>query len=100
MLNKLEKSEIFVEVVENNTRKFNLVQFRITNPTDKISFFIYLDLLSTETGKSLIPVLWSDNYISLLPGESKNISASIPPGSNNLSFICKGWNIKEEKIYL
>ncbi|MFL6350510.1 MAG: glycosyl hydrolase 2 galactose-binding domain-containing protein [Bryobacteraceae bacterium] len=34
----------------------------------------------TDLGQEVLPVFWSDNYISLLPGESRTLTATFEPG--------------------
>ncbi len=51
----------------------------ITNTSKKISFFNELKVVDEKTGDRLFkPVFWSDNYVSLLPGEQKIIKATVP----------------------
>ena len=50
----------------------------MSNPSDKIAFFVELKVLGEESGRLAAPVLWSDNYVSLLPGERLEIHGSIP----------------------
>ena len=68
----------------------------IENPTDNIAFFIHLKVTRGPHGKDVLPIFWSDNYFSLLPGESievnatfaaKNLNGAIP------TLEVEGWNI-------
>ncbi|HCT30754.1 MAG TPA: glycoside hydrolase family 2 [Bacteroidales bacterium] len=52
-----------------------IVSVSLKNNSSKIAFFIELALKGDKTGKTILPVFWDDNYISLLPGESRTISA-------------------------
>jgi exo-1,4-beta-D-glucosaminidase len=47
----------------------------LENPGKNIAFFIRLKLDRTKGGDEILPVLWQDNYISLLPGEKRTITA-------------------------
>ena len=49
------------------------------NPGQKLAFFVELRVVSDKTGRSILPILWDDNYISLLPGETKQLSARFSP---------------------
>jgi hypothetical protein len=43
-----------------------------------------------KDGKLVVPVHYSDNYLNLLPGESKSvIIEDLPPGA---TLSVKGWN--------
>ncbi|HVR62713.1 MAG TPA: glucose-6-phosphate dehydrogenase, partial [Polyangia bacterium] len=46
----------------------------ISNPSDRLAFFVQLRLCDAE-GQDVLPILWSDNYVSLLPGESVALHA-------------------------
>ena len=49
------------------------MKLTVTNPSDKLAFFIELMATKKSDGSSILPVIWSDNYISLPPGENKTI---------------------------
>ncbi|MGC1461495.1 MAG: sugar-binding domain-containing protein [Terracidiphilus sp.] len=52
-----------------------------------------------KTGEKVSPVLWSDNYVELLPGESLTLSASLPAKMNGTpQFRITGWNIAEKTM--
>lgn len=51
------------------------VILEVTNPTNTIAFFTFFDLVDSETDMPILPVYWSDNYITLLAGESRTYEA-------------------------
>lgn len=57
----------------------------LTNPTDKIAFFIEMRLTDKKTGETILPVFWSDNYVSLLPNETKVYDARINIGGMKMA---------------
>ena len=67
--------------------------------TNPVAFFNRIALLNKETGGRLLPVFFSDNYVSILPGETKVVEASYPQQftSSKMSVQLYGWNV-EEKI--
>jgi exo-1,4-beta-D-glucosaminidase len=70
----------------------------IRNPSKDLAFFIRLKLDKAPTREEILPVLWEDNYVSLLPGESREISAQYSvrdsgPGTPMLEI--KGWNVHQ-----
>lgn len=72
------------------------VYVSIKNPTDKIAFFIELNVINEQSGRSVLPIFWEDNYISLLPGETKTISGRFfiaDSGRGKPMFIYSGWNL-------
>jgi len=78
------------------------VHVTIKNPTDSdaIAFFIELQVKGKTSGRTILPVFWDDNYVSLLPGETKKISAHFSKddldGEEPL-FDFSGWNVKSSE---
>lgn len=57
-----------------------IVDVTLSNDTDKLSFFNYLEL---EGAEGVIPaVQWSDNFVSVFPGESVTVTATCPLSSS------------------
>jgi mannosylglycoprotein endo-beta-mannosidase len=48
----------------------------------------------------LLPVFYSDNYVSVLPGEHKTITLNYDAGKikNTPVVSVSGWNLKEQTI--
>src|ERR1019366_8690935 len=42
---------------------------------DHLAFQIHLSIVEEKSGEEILPVLWEDNYFSLMPGESREIAA-------------------------
>jgi len=72
----------------------------LSNPTDKLAFFVRVRLLEeSET----LRTGYSDNYVSLLPGESKTVSVTVQstmPESipSRLRFEVSGWNVPAQNV--
>ena len=69
----------------------------LENPTDKLAFFIHLAVTRGPGGEEVLPVFWDDNYFSLLPGESRQVSATFAAddlGEAELVLQVGGWNAK------
>ena len=73
------------------------IEVTLENTSDKIAFFIELNLIDESTKRSLLPVFWDDNYVSLLPHSRKIVKGSykIKPGIGKPELIIKGWNISQ-----
>jgi len=73
----------------------------ISNPGNSLAFMVRLQILAGKDGEEILPVLWDDNYFSLLPGEKREVTASYRlPGTSgaNPSLVVSGWNIKREVV--
>jgi exo-1,4-beta-D-glucosaminidase len=67
----------------------------VRNPSNHLAFFLRLKLHKGANGEEILPILWHDNYFSLLPGESHEITATYRPkllGSARPVVSVKGWN--------
>lgn len=96
-LNKLPEVNIEVEYSIQNTGEAQEILTTLKNPTDKIAFCIELNLVNQETEESLLPVFWSDNYVSLLPGETKHLIARLMNAKITPALKFQGWNINLQK---
>ncbi|GAB3168715.1 glycosyl hydrolase 2 galactose-binding domain-containing protein [Telluribacter humicola] len=74
------------------------VTVTLKNPTDKVAFFLELELAQGVDGPAVLPVYWSDNYVSLLPGESKALTVRCSGkniGQNDPYVRVKGYNLQK-----
>lgn len=71
-------------------------QARTPVAENPIAFFNRISLVNTETGKGILPILYSDNYISLLPSGEKIITISYTPSVHDPEAVeVAGWNMEE-----
>jgi hypothetical protein len=59
-----------------------------------------LTLVDPSTGLRILPAYYSDNYVSLLPGETRTISIAYPQAAAHgpVSVGLRGWNIPSTSI--
>ncbi|HEY2509275.1 MAG TPA: glycoside hydrolase family 2 protein [Polyangiaceae bacterium] len=70
----------------------------LANTSSKVAFFVRLKLARRAAPESeqVLPVLWSDNYVSLLPGEKREIVARYKTDAlrgSPASVEVRGWNV-------
>lgn len=68
----------------------------IANPTSNLAFFVHLRLTKGQDGDDVLPVFWQDNYVSLLPGEKREITAAFGSealGGAQPTVEVTGWNV-------
>jgi len=53
------------------------ITVNLKNEGNSFSFFNRLKLCSGKTGDEVLPVFWSDNFVTLFPGETKKIIAIV-----------------------
>ena len=69
----------------------------IENPSKSVAFFVRLKVDKGKGGEEVLPVVWQDNYVTLLPGEKREINAvyrSADLGSAKAEVEVKGWNVE------
>jgi exo-1,4-beta-D-glucosaminidase len=69
----------------------------IENPSKSLAFFVRLKVDKGSKGEEILPVVWEDNYISLLPGEKREISATYREselGAAKPTVEVSGWNVQ------
>ena len=63
----------------------------LTNTSEVIAY--QLILKAKDASGELIPgVLWSDNFLSLVPGETKTVTCRIQDGTPSVELSLDGWN--------
>jgi exo-1,4-beta-D-glucosaminidase len=67
------------------------------NPSKGLAFFVRLKVNKGKSGEEVLPVLWQDNYISLLPGEKREVTAiyrASELGAATPEVEVSGWNVE------
>ncbi len=76
------------------------IEVSITAPAGgPISFFNRYSLVDPATKKRLLPVFYEDNYVSVLPGQTKKILLEFTEAGNKMPLVAvEGWNQGEQFI--
>lgn len=75
------------------------VRVRLRNPGAGLAFFVRVRLVRESDGEEALPVYWSDNYFSLLPGEAKELTARLRAADcGRLQVAIDGWNIRPQTV--
>lgn len=68
----------------------------LENRGTALAFHVRLRALDSPGGDEIVPVLWEDNYVTLLPGESRDLRVRWPgraqPG-DEATLRVDGWNV-------
>jgi exo-1,4-beta-D-glucosaminidase len=96
-LESLEKVAVSVEQQTSRQGDEGQTTVTLSNHTHKIAFFVELQLVKKDSGEMILPVFWDDNYITLLPGESRVLkgswrAADTPPEAAEVRVEC--WNCR------
>jgi exo-1,4-beta-D-glucosaminidase len=90
--------EVQLKVAGTRTRQATgkeTAHVTISNPSSSLAFFIHLQIQPGRHEESVVPIVWQDNYISLLPGETREVTATYETkdvGSQAPVVVVEGWN--------
>jgi exo-1,4-beta-D-glucosaminidase len=74
------------------------LSLRLDNSSAALAFQVSA-AVRTPSGGLIAPVFWSDNWIELVPGESRTVTALLPDSAPGDPIVkIEGWNIAPETI--
>jgi hypothetical protein len=79
------------------------IRVRISNPTPTMALMIRLKVQLDRSGTRVLPVFYSDNYFSLLPGETREVTLEFAKASlagESPKVFEEGWNVPAREIPL
>ncbi len=97
-LNELPKSEIDTKYSSKTVGNNSELSVTLENSNSKLGFFINLKVMD-DAGKTIFPVFWDDNFISVLPNGRRTIKCIIPKNlisNTKIHLIISGWNVNEK----
>src|SRR6266849_2504569 len=88
-----------LNVSSTTENKGNQSATRVTleNPSKSVAFFVRLKVNRGKGGEEVLPAVWQDNYVSLLPGEKREITAMYriaDLGGAKPDVEVQGWNVE------
>jgi exo-1,4-beta-D-glucosaminidase len=91
--------KIKVNVTSQTERKGAdfITHVTVENPTKSLAFFVRLKINAGIHGEEILPVVWQDNYISLLPGEKRELTATYRASelaTAKPEVEISGWNVE------
>jgi hypothetical protein len=99
-LNILQPAIITGNVKVKNSRGRAVYDVSVKNTGKCVAFMLALKFKGKESGQEVLPSLWSDNYFSLLPGESKTVTLNINPEDiqETVQITAKSYNMAKEIV--
>jgi len=95
-LNTLPDVEVNIDHSFERIGEKEKVKVVLENSTDTIAFFIELNIIDDKSGDKILPIIWSDNYISVLPNEKKDVEATYDYKNKSPKLNAVGWNLKNK----
>jgi len=97
-LASLPAAKVVAHAEIENTPRGRELQVHLDNSTAALAFQVRV-AVRTQSGGLIAPVFWSDNWIELVPGESRTLTALIPQDASPSPVVqIEGWNIASETI--
>ncbi len=95
--------KVKLNVTHHTERKGNgageeaITHIMLENPSKNLAFFVRLKVDKGKGGDEVLPVVWKDNYLFLLPGERREVSATYRAkelGATQSAVEVSGWNVE------
>jgi exo-1,4-beta-D-glucosaminidase len=92
--------KVVIEVKESYTSSGDkqTVIVKVKNPSSYVAFFTEFKLKTKKARELILPVYWTDNYLSILPGEERELKASFSIADlhgDEPVLEYSGWNVKK-----
>ncbi len=94
-LNTLPPVDLKLATRSERRGKEGITWVSVENPGKSLAFFVHLKV-NQVGGEEILPVIWEDNYFSLLPGERREVSATYAADSLQGAdpvVELQGWNV-------
>jgi exo-1,4-beta-D-glucosaminidase len=78
-----------------------IVTITLTVPASSrgVAFFQHLSIRQPGHGEPVVPVLWSDNEVTLWPGESRTVTARMNATGSVMPVVeVSGWNVPTQTL--
>jgi exo-1,4-beta-D-glucosaminidase len=99
-LNTLPPMDVTVSATSEQRGAETITRVTVENPGDSLAFFLRLKV-NQAGGEEILPVIWDDNYFSLLPREKREITAryaTSPLHGNEPVVELQGWNARAKTV--
>jgi hypothetical protein len=99
-LNTLPPTLLKATASSGNDGDMVRVKIQLTNPATVVSLANKLTLIDAKDKSRILPAYFSDNYVSLLPGETREIEVEYPvsAGKGSAEIAIRGWNTTPQAI--
>jgi hypothetical protein len=100
-LSTLPKVKLDVELDKVDAKGQVKCYIRLENSSDTLAFFVNPSIRKGRDGEEVLPSFWSDNYFSILPGRTKELTVEFRKlmGEGTKVFLrIEGWNIVSQTI--
>jgi hypothetical protein len=99
-LNRIPLASLSATAKSARTGDTIRVQVELRNTGATVALANKLTLLNATDGSRILPAYYTDNYLSLLPGESRQIEIEYPAKSSigRAQLALRGWNLARQIV--
>jgi hypothetical protein len=95
-LGNLPTVTLDAKVTRSDVQGKSLLSVTLHNPGTQVALMAHLQLRRKSSGERVLPVFYSDNYVSLLPNESRTITIEVATSDlkgEEALVLVDGWNV-------
>jgi Exo-beta-D-glucosaminidase Ig-fold domain/Concanavalin A-like lectin/glucanases superfamily/Glycosyl hydrolases family 2/Glycosyl hydrolases family 2, sugar binding domain/Glycosyl hydrolases family 2, TIM barrel domain len=98
-LNDLPRARVDASTESSRNGAETVVRVKLMNNAKAAALATKLTLMNAD-GTQILPAYFSDNYVSLLPGESRDIQVQFPSAAarGRTLLTLRGWNIEPRSV--
>ena len=94
-------SEVRATMRHEGTEDIASVTLTVPPSSRTVALFQHVSIKRSAGGGPVLPILWSDNDVTLWPGESLTVTARLaPPGAEAPVVEVSGWNVPTRSVPL
>jgi exo-1,4-beta-D-glucosaminidase len=101
-LNSLPQVTLSVNASKRSAARKETITVTAKNSSSSIAFMAHLRVTRGPGGDDVVPIFWSDNYVSLLPGEERVITASYDSSALDgkaAVLVVDGYNVASNTVH-
>lgn len=97
-LNSMPSTTLTVDYTSDKKSSETTHTITLKNTGKAVAFFVHVRVLKQKDADDILPVIFSDNYISLAPGEGRTIDCNYlnkDAGEGTPYVLISGWNLNK-----
>jgi exo-1,4-beta-D-glucosaminidase len=101
-LNSLQEAKVSAAARASHEANDEVIRVSLQNPSSSLAFMVHVHAVDPKSGEDITPIFWDDNYVSLLPGEKREMLArySSTEAAGKPKLMVDGWNVPPAAIAL
>jgi Exo-beta-D-glucosaminidase Ig-fold domain/Concanavalin A-like lectin/glucanases superfamily/Glycosyl hydrolases family 2/Glycosyl hydrolases family 2, TIM barrel domain len=94
-LGRLPSAEVSATATQARNGENSSTHVKLENRGKVVALQVKLTLVDTKDGSRILPAYYDDNYVSLLPGESRDIAIeyAVTDAKGPVQIVLRGWNL-------